>query len=129
MWNGLNRRQFPRIMYPCLVRISSKSQVPDVFLTHTENIGVGGICVIVKKEIKLFSPVDIEIDLIDEDTHVVTRGRVVWVVRRKAVESFKPSFYDIGIEFENLDDKHKLKLDAAINRSIRKGYKVLKPVY
>ncbi|MBI4309107.1 MAG: PilZ domain-containing protein [Candidatus Omnitrophica bacterium] len=125
----MNRRKFPRLVYPCLVKVSSKDQTPDVFLTHTENIGVGGICVIVKKEIKLFSSVDIEIDLIDEVDHIVASGRVIWMVKRKAIEPFKPSFYDTGIEFENLNDKHKPKLDAAINKFIRKGYKVLKPVY
>ena len=129
MWNGLNRRRFARIMYPCLVRVLSNGPQPDIFLTHTENIGVGGIYIIVKKEIKLFACVDIEIDLMDEVDHILVSGRAVWSVRRKTVESLKPSFYDIGIEFENIDDKYKLKLDTAINKFIRKGYKVLKPVY
>ena len=46
-WDGLNRRKFPRVIYPCLVVIQNgKVDDRDVILTHTENIGIGGVCVI-----------------------------------------------------------------------------------
>lgn len=128
-WDGSNRRRFPRILYPCLVKISSPEQPPSVSLTHTENIGPGGICVILKKEIKMFTPVEIELDLIEEARNFTAKGRVVWLVRRKAIESVKPMFYDIGIEFQDLSPQDKQKLEVAVNKFIQKGYKILKPVY
>jgi Tfp pilus assembly protein PilZ len=128
-WEGLNRRQFPRLAYPCLVKVRVNSETPEALLTHTENIGVGGICVIIRKEVKLFTSIDLEIDLMDEQDHILVRGRVVWVVRRKAIMLVKPLFYDIGVEFENLNVKDKKRLEAAIHLYIKKGYKVLKPVY
>lgn len=128
-WDGANRRQFPRIAYPCLVKMHSKSGHVEPILTHTENIGTGGICVIVKKEIKLFTLVDIEVDLIDESEHIKAVGKVVWSVRRKEMQPVKPLFYDIGIKFENLKDKDHKRLDATIQGLIQKGYKTLKPVY
>ena len=66
-WNGFNRRQFPRILYPCLVKIIGLGDTQqESILTHTENIGVGGICVIIKKEIPLFHPVHVEIDFLED---------------------------------------------------------------
>ena len=129
-WDGLNRRQFPRILYPCLVKIiAAHGTQSEAFLTHTENIGVGGICVIVKKEIPLFHPVHVEVDLLEDTEHLLSAGRVVWVVRRKGIETHKPYFYDIGIEFDGLPAKDKARLENAISNFIQKGYKVLKTVY
>lgn len=128
-WDGLNRRRFQRIVYPCLVKIEAQDGHEEGFLTHTENISVGGLGIILKKEIKRFTPVKVEIDLIDEEKNILVKGRIVWSVRRKAVDSVKPLFYDIGIQFEHLSDKDKHKLEAAVNKFIQKGHKILKPVY
>ena len=128
-WDGLNRRRFPRVIYPCLIKLSSKGGGIETILTHTENIGVGGVCVIVKKEMKLFTDVDLEIDLLDTVEHIKTAGKVVWVVRRKSIEAIKPMFYDIGIEFVNLPNGQKSHLQAAIDRAIKNGALILKTVY
>ena len=128
-WDGLNRRKFPRIVYPCLVKVKSQEKENAAFLTHTENISSGGICVIIRQEIKLFTHVEVEIDLLDETEHVFSEGRVVWMVRRKESEKHKPLFYDIGIEFENLKEKEKARLEVSISQCIQKGIKILKPVY
>jgi len=128
-WDGANRRQFPRIVYPCLVKVTCDGEPRETFLTHTENISVGGISVIVKKEIRVFSTIEVEIDLIEDPEHIVATGRVVWSVRRKAIESVKPMFYDIGIQFDDIKDKDKTRLGVAISKFIEKGYKILKPVY
>ena len=45
-WEGLNRRKFPRVMFPCLVKISRQGEPPEMILTHTENVSSGGVCVI-----------------------------------------------------------------------------------
>ena len=123
-WDGLDRRRFPRVYYPCLVTVRRSEEEHDVFLTHTENIGIGGICVTLKKEVKLFSPVDLEIDLLDTEEHVRCEGKVVWSVRRKSEEKTKPLFYDIGIEFDKLDDGDQQRLDIIVQRLIKQGHKV-----
>ncbi|MDO8675956.1 MAG: PilZ domain-containing protein [Candidatus Omnitrophota bacterium] len=129
-WDGFNRRRFPRLLYPCLVKVTtSHGAEQNAFLTHTENIGVGGICIIAKREIPLLAPVQIEVDLLEEADHLFARGRVAWIVQRKALESVKPLFYDIGIGFEGLAAKDKARLEATVARFIKKGYKILKPVY
>jgi Tfp pilus assembly protein PilZ len=128
-WDGLNRRKFPRVIYPCLIKLSAAGDAVENLLTHTENIGTGGICIITKKEIKLFTDVHIEIDLLDTDDHIKAAGKVVWVVRRKAIEDVKPMFYDIGVEFADMTAKHKEHLRITLERIIKNGATVLKERY
>ncbi len=109
-WGGLNRRNFPRVKFPCLVTIQAGAKtVPNAILTHTENVGIGGICVVVKENIKTFYPLSIEIDLLDASEHVKCKGKVVWNVSRGDKKS-KKNMYDIGIEFEdmNADDQKRI---------------------
>ncbi len=129
IWDGLNRRRFPRVVYPCLIKLLSKTGRAKNLLTHTENIGIGGACVIIKQEVNLFSDVELEIDLLDTGEHVKAAGKVVWVVRRQSRETIKPMFYDVGIEFVNLDQQHKDHLKTTIDRIIKNGATVLKALY
>ena len=115
-WDGLNRRKFPRVIYPCLVVVHTNHDQKDSILAHTENIGNGGICVILKKEIKMFAPVEVELDLLDMAEHIRCSGKVVWVIRRKESEPAKPRHYDVGIEFLNLSEKDKQRIEQVISR-------------
>lgn len=124
-WDGLNRRRFPRAKYPCLVIVRHKGKEPEAILTHTENLGVGGICVIIKKQIKLFAPVEVEIDLMDLEDHVECAGKVVWSVKRKSGEKVKPLFYDTGIEFENLSGKDRKRIEGIIRRIAKQRAEVI----
>ena len=115
-WEGLDRRRFPRVIYPCLVVIRNNEEEKDVILTHTENVGIGGVCVILKKNVKIFTPVELELDLLDLGQHIKCKGRVVWNIQRKGDERKKPLFYDLGIEFENLDKKEHERLQEIVSR-------------
>lgn len=123
-WDGLDRRRFPRVYYPCLVTIRHSETEADVFLTHTENIGIGGVCVILKKGLKIFSAVDLEVDLLDTEEHIKCQGRVVWSVRRRSDEKKKPLFYDIGIEFNSLPQLDQNRLNTIVQRLVKQGHKV-----
>jgi Tfp pilus assembly protein PilZ len=117
-WEGMNRRQFPRANYPCLLIIRRDHIAPEAMLTHTENIGIGGVGVIVKRELKIFSPVELEIDLLDMQSHIKCDGKIVWVVRRRDTEEVKPSFCDVGVEFINLSEKDKKRIEFIVSRII-----------
>ena len=112
--DGENRRKFPRVIYPCLVVIKQAQGEKDVFLTHTENLGSGGICAILKNNLKLFSPVEIELDLLDLDEHVRCQGKVVWSVKRSSKEDVKALFYDTGIEFIGISEKDYQRIETII---------------
>lgn len=127
-WDGLNRRKFPRVIYPCLVVIQDQSGDPkDTILTHTENVGIGGVCVILKQDIKIFSWVDIELDLLDLGNHIKCKGKVVWNVQRKGDANNKPLFYDIGIEFEDLDEKEQQRLEGIVRRLVKNAENISPP--
>lgn len=117
-WDGLNRRKFPRVNYPCLVVIKSGESAKDVILTHTENVGVGGVCVILKKGIEVFTAVEVEIDLLDLGNHIRCPGKIVWNVQRKVESNKKPLFYDIGVEFNNLPDEDFSRLKDIVTRLV-----------
>lgn len=119
-WEGMNRRKFPRANYPCLLIVrKNHSDSPEAMLTHTENIGVGGVCVILKKDLRLFTPIELELDLLDTQKHIKCEGRVVWVVKRRDDLAAKPSFYDTGIEFVNLSQEDEKRIEAIVQRLIR----------
>jgi hypothetical protein len=109
MWNGIEKRRFPRAEYPCRVRVRKPSKkgvlrkkILEEFVTHTENIGSGGICVILEKGLGLFTPVEVDIDLGNGKQWVTANGTIVWVVRRTNLPEKKQ--FDTGIEFVNLKD-------------------------
>ena len=118
-WDGLNRRKFPRVNYPCLIIIRHNHGGPEAMLTHTENLGIGGVCVTFKKGLKLFTGVELEIDLLDTNNHIKCEGKVVWSVQRKAAEESKPSFYDVGIEFTNINLNDQQRVDEVVGRLVK----------
>ena len=120
-WEGLNRRKFPRVNFPCLVKIVNEGRRDDVLLTHTENISIGGACVILKKTTELFSHVNVEIDLMDGGDVISCRAKVVWSVRRKAIEEHKPSCYDLGLEFLDIKDDARTRVSQTVEHLVRSG--------
>ncbi len=126
-WEGMDRRQFPRVMYPCMVKVISLGGPQEHILAHTENIGQGGLCVTLKNEIKLFTPVEMEVDLLGIDEHIHPKGRVVWNVRRKSIEKIKPMFHDIGIEFTEISKHDQGCLRETLQLLIKKGTPLSKP--
>ena len=128
-WGGLNRRNFPRVVYPCLIKVSYQNQKTESFLTHTQNISFSGACVILKKEIKIFTDVEVEIDLLDALDHIRTAGKVVWAIQRTSAEVIKSMFYDTGIEFVNLANPHKKHLQETIDRIVKNSATMLNETY
>jgi c-di-GMP-binding flagellar brake protein YcgR len=120
-WEGLNRRKFPRVNFPCLIKVLREGNPEEVILTHTENISVGGACVILKKTIELFAPVTVEIDLMDGAEVIACRAKVVWSVRRKAIEAHKPSCYDLGFEFVDIKEEQRARVGQAVAHLVRSG--------
>ncbi len=118
-WSGMDRRKFPRVNYPCMIVLRDTHNQMETVLTHTDNLAVGGVCVIFKKHLKMFSPLEVELDLLDCEEHIKCQGKVVWSIRRKGDEKIKPMFYDTGIEFVNLSEKDSKRLEAIIQKLAR----------
>lgn len=113
MWDGMNRRRFPRANYPCLIKITRKKPYSSIS-ARTENIGHGGICVILKKDLGRFTPLDLELKLPDGKPPLETIARTVWVVKGHFPGEKPPKRYDTGIEFLELKDDDKERVDHII---------------
>ncbi|MBU0570761.1 MAG: PilZ domain-containing protein [Candidatus Omnitrophica bacterium] len=114
LWEGIDKRKFPRINYRCRIRVSSRGK-EEVFETFTENIGVGGICVILRKEFDLFKTANLDLYLSEKEGPISCQGTIVWVIRRKLLNKKDVNEYDVGIEFTDIADKDKVKIAGVVN--------------
>lgn len=118
MWSGINRRKFPRAEYPCKITVKRKDQDKSNSLsTKTENIGTGGICVILAKDLGIFAPVEIQLDLLDSQSLIECEGTIVWLVAKK---QDKEATFDTGIEFTNLKRKDVDRIDVLVEKLFNK---------
>ena len=116
MWDGIERRQFPRARYPCLITLRKETSPPISILTHTENISVGGVRVIIGRRIKVATEVDLELDLKDALSNVASRGTVSWVKEIPPAEKGKLPRYDTGIQFATLKQEDRQRIATIVYR-------------
>lgn len=119
-WSGINRRKFPRANYKCLVTARKKDGV-QTFTIQTENIGTGGVCVILPERLDIFSNVDMVITLVDGMPPIKTDGCVVWTVKSCQPKKAKANCYDTGIEFVNLSKEYVVLIEKVIKDIISKA--------
>ena len=113
MWNGINRRKFPRASYKCLITIKKRLTAKTIS-THTENIGAGGICVMIKEDLGLFQGVDLELFLEDTRPPIKCGGTVVWVVKKSEPKQKGSYIYDTGIEFIDVRPEDRDRISEAV---------------
>ena len=118
MWRGINNRRFPRANYKCLITIGTKGAA-KYFLTHTENIGVGGICVSLEEGLGVFNEVAVEVALKDGLPPIKCKGTVVWAVKSQIVKnSARTTKFDTGIEFVNLKEDEQARIENLVEKLI-----------
>jgi c-di-GMP-binding flagellar brake protein YcgR len=118
MWNGINRRKFPRANYKCLISIKKRLNAKTIS-THTENIGAGGICVLIKEDLGLFQGVDIELFFEDDKPPIKSGGTVVWVVKKTEPKQKGSYVYDTGIEFIDARPEDREKITDMVEQILK----------
>lgn len=118
MWNGINRRKFPRANYKCLIAIK-KRLTSKTISTQTENIGAGGICVIIKDDLGLFQGVDIELYLNDNRPPIKCGGTVVWVVKKSEPRHKGVYLYDTGVEFIDIRPEDRERTSEIVEKILK----------
>ena len=118
MWNGINRRKFPRANYKCLITIKRRLTAKTIS-THTENIGAGGICVMIKEDLGLFQGVDLELFLEDTRPAIKCGGTVVWVVKKSEPRQKGSYIYDTGIEFIDVRSEDRDRISEAVEEVLK----------
>ena len=116
-WEGVNRRRFPRVHYSCVVKIRRKGDSQS-FNTRTENVGCGGVCVILPKDIGMFTPVEVELDLTDAKRKINCDGRTVWIVGTNIGNT---TTFDTGIEFANLTEEDRKIIDEVVEECLKES--------
>ena len=114
MWQGIDQRRFPRVKYKCIVSLRQPGGASTVSAT-TENIGLGGVCVLLDKGLDIFSPVELSLTLDDGKAPLAVKGTIVWVVRRR--EFRKGASFDTGVEFADLSPDDKARLEAVLDKA------------
>jgi len=114
VWQGIDQRRFPRAKYKCVVTIRQQGKTHSLSAA-TENIGLGGICVLMKKGLDIFSPVELELNLEDGRDSLRAQGTIVWVVRRRELKK-GPSF-DTGVEFSGLSPQDRARIEAVLDKA------------
>ena len=119
MWQGVDKRKFPRASYPCKIIIIKKGAAEKIS-THTENIGMGGVCVILRQELDRFSEVELILVLDDKQPPIDCEARIVWTVKRLTPDPSAVKQIDTGIEFVNLKEKDKLRIEKVVRKCLQK---------
>ncbi|MBD3263617.1 MAG: hypothetical protein GF375_00765 [Candidatus Omnitrophica bacterium] len=110
-WKGVEKRRFVRAQFPCRIIIHTPSE--HVVSSHTENIGAGGIRVIIQENLDISTIVDLDIYLGDEP--IVCKARIVWTVEKKNPLSGESLMYDTGLEFYQIEDKDRELIKNLVN--------------
>ncbi len=77
----------------------------QVIRTQTQNVGAGGLCVLLEQPLERFSTLTLRLELDPSLPFIECQGKVVWVVpSREAVT--KKNCFDTGIEFLKLEPAH-----------------------
>lgn len=121
MWDGVDRRRFPRAEYPCLITLRRTTPPPEAILTHTENISVGGVRVIIGKRIEMMAEVDLQIDLKDTSPAISSRGTIAWVKEAPFARKGASPHYDTGIQFVSLKDEYRRRIQHIVDHILSRS--------
>jgi len=113
-WVGPERRRFVRANFPCKITLSVPQK--HVIISHTENIGAGGVRVLIPEKLEVSTMVDLAIYIAEEP--IVCKGRIVWMVEIKTPFSQEPHLYDIGIEFYEIDVESQRFIQSFVETSV-----------
>ncbi len=118
VWNGIDQRKFPRVNYKCLIRVSNDGREEEIE-AFTENVGAGGVCVVLEKAFERFETVTLEMDLGDGGPLIFCKGVVVWVVKRHPADKTETVKYDTGIEFSDMSDGNGHRISMVVENILR----------
>ena len=88
-----------------------------LYLTDTENISCGGVCFVLPYVLKLYTEVNLEINLRDDKPPIKSQGRVVWCLKNPPSPSFARGVFFVGVEFVELPEADKGRIKTIINVS------------
>ncbi|MDD4293989.1 MAG: PilZ domain-containing protein [Candidatus Omnitrophica bacterium] len=110
------KRRFIRANFPCKITINTPKK--HLITTHTENIGAGGVRVLVEEEMAISSLVELEVSLPKQA--IACKGRVVWNIKKNSSYAEQISLFDVGVEFFEINQIDKDIVDAFVKSIVVK---------
>jgi len=95
------RRKFPRINIACNVTVIFGERLL-LFNAHADNLGNGGLRVILEERLHIGTLVELELFLAGNQKPLKCKGEVSWI-KEKSSAGHK-SFFNTGIKFVELND-------------------------
>lgn len=112
-----SRRKYPRVNYPCSITVWRKGGASEVVMANTANISGGGICVYLNEVLAIDTELEVRIDNFFEGGPLKCRGKVVRCQLDASSSAQKrQKFFEIGIEFLEMDDAQRLYLLGFVER-------------
>ncbi len=115
-FEGREKRRFIRANYPCKIIIYTPEK--QVIVTRTENIGAGGVRVLIEKELKVSLAVDLEIYF--AESPIKCKGRIVWMLPKENLKLDEAKKYDTGIEFYRIASADRSTIAKLIDEIVSK---------
>ena len=115
-WREAEKRRFVRANFSCKIVIHTPKE--SVITTTTENIGAGGVRVIINEAIEVSSMVDLEVEV--GDRLISSKGRVAWTVPKQDSGDLETLRHDTGIEFYRISHKDQEVIKKLVESIISK---------
>ncbi len=95
IWQGFSNRKFPRIDSDIAIIMIQESS-NTTLSAQIKNIGVGGLCVVISKQVKIYDTVEVSFQLPILEKSITCKAQVVWTVKTFVEEE---PVYDVGLQF------------------------------
>jgi hypothetical protein len=113
-YDGVEKRRFPRADFSCKLNIFYSS---DILYARVKNIGMGGIMIVLTREI--IRGIPIKLELFIEDGKVIhCTGKVVWSASRVYPADREKLVYDTGIQFDEINEEDKKYIGELVDQIV-----------
>ena len=119
LWDGFNKRKFPRLHLTCEVSVQPLTKV-KTYKATTEDVGMGGLSVMLGEPLERFERCRISLELKDGAPPIQCTSRSVWVIPSQDIRSSKKNF-DIGLEFIDMDEFSRKRLKSFLTQPTMKS--------
>ena len=104
------RRRARRVYASFIEYCRIEDETSRRYQAFTENISSTGICILVNEEIGINSLLLITVYLLDGNSSIETRGKVVWVRPSIFLNVKDRKHFDVGIEFVAITEKDRSRI-------------------
>jgi hypothetical protein len=101
------RRASPRSSISCKISVTSDFRIL-VFNAGVENIGEGGIRIVLRERLDIAAPLDVELFLPDKGKSIICSGEVIWV--NEKIAGGEECSFDAGIKFINISEEDRARI-------------------